>query len=62
MKLPVRFFPSPLLGRLVALALLGAAVVLPARAADEPRRLVFDGVLSEHRLALADLAPGLPSD
>jgi hypothetical protein len=62
MKLPVRSFPSPLLGRLAALALLGAAVVLPARAADEPRRLVFDGVLSEHRLALADLAPGLPSD
>jgi hypothetical protein len=63
MKLPVRFpFPSPLLGRLAALALLGATFALPARAADEPRKLVFDGVLSEHRLALSDLAPGLPSD
>ena len=62
MKLPVRSVLSPSLGRLAAFALLGLASVLSGRAADAPRRLVFDGVLSEHRLALAELAPGLPSD
>ena len=43
---------------LAGLALLAAV----ARGADKPRRLAFEGVLSEHKLALADLAPGLPSD
>jgi len=33
-----------------------------ARGSDEPRRLAFEGVLSEQKFALADLAPGLPSD
>lgn len=54
-------FKTPARKIFLALALLTAAA-LPVRAADEPRRLVFDGVLSEHRLALADLAPGMPSD
>jgi hypothetical protein len=39
-------------------ALLAAVV----RGEDESRKLAFEGVLSEHKLALADLAPGLPSD
>jgi len=34
----------------------------PARAADEPRKIVFDGVLSERKLALKDFAPTLPFD
>jgi hypothetical protein len=42
----------------LGLALMAAAV----RGADEPRKLAFEGVLSEHKIALADLAPGLPSD
>ena len=42
----------------LGLALLAAV----ARGADEPRKLAFEGVLSEHKIALADLAPGLPSD
>jgi hypothetical protein len=46
-------------GIYVALSLLTAALV---RGADEPRKLVFDGVLSEHKLALADFAAGLPAD
>ena len=33
-----------------------------AWAAEQPRQLVFDGVLCEHRLALKDLDPALPSD
>jgi hypothetical protein len=33
-----------------------------ARGADEPRKLVFEGVLSEQRLALKDIDPALPSD
>jgi hypothetical protein len=33
-----------------------------ALAADGPRQLFFDGVLCEHRLALKDLDPALPSD
>jgi hypothetical protein len=40
------------------------AMLLPAsmRGADEPRKLVFDGVLCERKLALKNLAPSLPSD
>jgi hypothetical protein len=33
-----------------------------ARGADEPRKLMFDGVLCEHKLALKDLGEDLPSD
>jgi len=32
------------------------------RSAAEPRKLVFDGVLCEQRLALRDLDPSMPSD
>ena len=32
------------------------------RAADEPRKLSFDGVLCERRLALSDIDPSMPSD
>jgi hypothetical protein len=34
----------------------------PARGGDDPRRLVFDGVLSEHKLALKDIDSALPSN
>jgi hypothetical protein len=37
-------------------------VAASALAADGPRQLVFDGVLCEHRLALKDLDPAMPSD
>jgi hypothetical protein len=46
-------------------ALLVAASVLAAVTAPsavEPLRLVFDGVLSEHRLALKDIDAAMPSD
>ena len=40
-----------------------AALLSPAlRAANEPRKLVFDGVLSEHKLALKDIDSAMPSD
>jgi hypothetical protein len=32
------------------------------RGADEPHKLTFDGVLSEHKLALEDIDPAMPSD
>jgi hypothetical protein len=40
------------------------AIMLPAvvRGADGPRQLVFEGVLGEHRLALKDIDPAMPSD
>ena len=56
--------PSRLFRRLATVGLLCAAL-LPAalRAADTPPlKLVFDGVLSEHKLALKELAADLPSD
>jgi hypothetical protein len=37
-------------------------VAVAGRAAGLPCQLVFDGVLSEHRIALKDLDPSLPSD
>jgi hypothetical protein len=43
---------------LVLLLFLAASVW----AAEQPRRLVFDGVLCEHRLALKDIDPAMPSD
>ena len=42
----------------ILLAMASAA----ARGADEARKLVFDGVLCEHKLALKDLGADLPSD
>ncbi len=44
---------------LVAVLLMIAADVRPAAG---PRRLVFDGVLCEHRLALKDIESSMPSD
>ena len=44
------------------LVLLAVLLPPPVRAADEPRKLVFDGVLCERKLALKDLAPSFPSD
>ena len=44
---------------------LGAGLLLAAGGvspAAGPRRLVFDGVLCEHRLALKDIDPSMPSD
>ncbi len=38
------------------------ALVAAAHAASAPRKLVFDGVLSEHRLALKDIDPAMPAD
>jgi hypothetical protein len=43
----------------LALLMFAAASAL---AADGSRQLVFDGVLSEHRLALKDIDPAMPSD
>ena len=37
-------------------------VAASALAADGPRQLVFEGVLCEHRLALKDIDPAMPSD
>lgn len=48
-----------------ACALLGGLLLaaLPsAFAADAPHKLVFNGVLSEHKLALKDIAPDFPTD
>ncbi|HVS53487.1 MAG TPA: hypothetical protein VHD62_14120 [Opitutaceae bacterium] len=46
-------------GLVIALA---AAAASTTRASDTPRKLVFDGVLSEHRLTLAEIDPTLPAD
>jgi hypothetical protein len=53
--------PSPLCGPWLVGALL--ALLLPAgQAAGWPRPMVFDGVLSEYKIALKDLDAPLPSD
>lgn len=57
--------PKKFLHRLAGLALCVALASLPSpptRAADAAQKLVFQGTLSEHRLALKDLDPTLPSD
>jgi hypothetical protein len=43
-------------------ALLATLFAITGHAADAPRQLVFDGVLSEHKIALKDLDASLPSD
>jgi len=56
---------APYLWRRTAMEALIAGTLLVAvagRAAGLPCQLVFDGVLSEHRIALKDLDPSLPSD
>ena len=57
LNLLVSFFMKPL--RSFLWLLLGSSLAL---ASDEPRQLVFDGVLCEHRLALKDLDPAMPAD
>jgi hypothetical protein len=48
----------------VILALVAGLLVIPGdvRSAAGPRTLVFDGVLCEHRLAVKDIEPSMPSD
>ena len=46
----------------LANALLVALLPVAGHAAAAPRQLVFDGVLSEHKIALKDLDASLPSD
>lgn len=50
--------------RICARIVILLVVMLPAavRGADGPRELVFEGVLCEHRLALKDIDPAMPSD
>ncbi|MGA2799098.1 MAG: hypothetical protein ABSE63_16080 [Thermoguttaceae bacterium] len=48
----------------IASALFAGLLMVPpgVRAADEPRKLSFDGVLCERRLAIGDIDPSMPSD
>ena len=53
---------SSLRGAWFAGALLALLLPVAASAADLPHQMVFDGVLSEHKIALKDLDAALPSD